>query len=64
MLAPVGIMHQIAYEVRKFMWQVGKLNTKKFHLVNWKTVKAPKDRGGLGIKDPSLMNLAHGDNII
>jgi len=63
-VAPVGIMHQIAYEVRKFIWQVGKLNTKKFHLVNWKTLRAPKDRGGLAIKDSSLMKLAQGANII
>jgi len=35
-------------------------NTKKYHLVNWKVVKIPKDRVGLGIRDPILMNISLG----
>jgi ERCC4-type nuclease len=34
MLALVGIMHQIAQEIKKFLWKGGKSNTKKFHMVN------------------------------
>lgn len=30
----------------------------KYHLVNWKTVKAPKQHGGLGIMDPGIANMA------
>jgi hypothetical protein len=36
----------------------GKTNTKKFHLINWKMVRELKDKEGLGIKDPILLNLA------
>jgi hypothetical protein len=45
MLAPVGIMNQINLNIRKILWQGGKSNTKKYHLINWKTVRVPKDRG-------------------
>jgi hypothetical protein len=58
MLAPMGIMQQVARDIQKFLWQGGKTNTKKFHLVNWNTVRSLKDNGGLGIKDPMLMNIA------
>jgi hypothetical protein len=64
MLAPVGIMNQINLNIRKILWQGGKYNTKKYHLINWKTVRVPKDRGGLGIKDPALMNLAMGAKLL
>jgi hypothetical protein len=47
----------MAQEIRKFLWKGGKSNIEKYHLVNCKIVRAPKDRGGLGIKNPSLMNL-------
>jgi hypothetical protein len=41
-----------------------KTNTKRFHLVNWDTVKAPIANGGLGIRDPTLMNLPSGTKIL
>jgi hypothetical protein len=42
----------------------GKSNHKKFHLVNWNIVRSSKDWGGLGIKDPLIMNMAMGENIL
>jgi hypothetical protein len=35
-----------------------KIEHKKVPSNKLKTVRAPKDRGGLGIKDPSLVNFA------
>jgi len=43
--------------IQKFLWQGGKGNDKKFHLINWNLVKEPKNMGGLEIKDLELMNL-------
>jgi hypothetical protein len=33
-------------------------------LVSWSVVRAPKDRGGLGIRDPALLNLAMGGKMV
>jgi len=52
LLAPMGIKKSLAQAIRKCLWQGGKSNTKKFHLVNWNLVKSPKDHGGLGVRDP------------
>jgi len=64
LLALVGIKQQIAQEIRRFLLQAGHTDSKRFHLVNWTTVRAPKAHSGLGIKDPALMNLAMGVKIL
>ena len=51
-------------EIKKFLWQGGKVQRKKFHLVKWDTAKRPKIKGGLGIKDPQQMNKALGAKLI
>ena len=51
-------------EIRKFLWQGGKVQNKKFHLVNWATIKAPKLKDGLGIRDPEEMNKALGSKLV
>jgi hypothetical protein len=33
-------------------------------MVKWNTVRAPKDRGRLGIKDPTIMNMALGAKLV
>jgi hypothetical protein len=50
--------------IRKFLWEGGKITTRKFHLINWKTIRAPKRHGRLGIKDPSLANIALGAKLL
>ena len=58
-------MHEITKEIRKFLWQGGKPNgLKKFHLVNWDIVCSPKNCGGVGIRDLTMMNLALGAKIL
>jgi hypothetical protein len=63
LMAPKGITAQIAKIIRKFMWEGGKTNTKKFHLINWKTICMDKSRGDLEIQEPSLMNSTLGSKL-
>jgi hypothetical protein len=64
LLAPRSVNEQIAKLMRDFLWQGGKGNEKKLHLVNWETVRRPLAEGGLQIRDPSLANLALGGKIL
>jgi hypothetical protein len=64
LLAPKGALKDMAQLIHKFLWQGGKSNTKKFHLVNWNIVSSPKDSGGLGIRDPEVANLAMGAKLL
>jgi hypothetical protein len=50
--------------IRDFLWRGGKGNQKKYHLVNWETVKLPYAEGGLQVRDLELANLALGGKII
>ena len=63
-LAPKNVINNICKEIRKFLWQGGKVQTKKFHLVKWDIVKRTKNKGGLGIRDPEQMNKALGAKLI
>jgi hypothetical protein len=54
MLSMMGIKMEMAQEIIKFLWEGRNSNHKRFHLVNWKIVRAPKAHGGLGVKDPVL----------
>jgi hypothetical protein len=40
---------------RNFLWQ-GSLASKKWALVTWNTICKPKDKGGLGLRDPEILN--------
>ena len=63
-LTPKTVMNNINMETRKFLWQGGKVQKKKFHLVKWSIVKAPKQKGGLGIRNPEQMNKALGAKLV
>ena len=64
LLAPRNVMDQISKLLRDFLWQGGKGNQNKMHLVNWDLVKKSISEGGLQIRDPSLVNLALGGKIL
>ena len=64
LLAPKYILNIISKELRKFLWQGGKKQGKKFNLVNWDKVMEDKAKGGLGIRDPGMMNLAMGAKLV
>ena len=57
-------MDQISKSICDFLWQGGKGNHKKFHLVKWDIVKLPMAEGGLHIQDPGLANLSLGGKIL
>jgi hypothetical protein len=59
-LAPKGILEKISRYFHNFLWEGGKSNTKKFHLINWHIVCQPSDKGGLAIQNPSLVNVSLG----
>ena len=63
-LAPKNIINSICKEIRKFLWQGGRVQTKKFHLVKWDTIKRAKKQGGLGIRDPKHMSKSMGTKLI
>ena len=63
-LAPKSVINSICKEIKKKLWQGGKVQTKKFHLVKWDMAKRAKNQGGLGIRDPKQMNKALGAKLI
>jgi hypothetical protein len=64
LLAPQTIKSSISTLLQRFLWEGGKTDNKKFHLINWEIVKQPKENGYLRIKDPMLTNLAIGVKIL
>lgn len=51
-------------EIKKFQTQSRKYNSKKFHHLTWNMIQALKDNVSLEIKDPALMNISLGANIL
>jgi exonuclease III len=62
-LAPKSVTDQISKLLRDFLWQGGKRNQHKYHLVRWETVKRSISEGGLQIRDPAMVNQAFGGKI-
>ena len=54
---PKGVKARLEKIQRYFLWGGGTLE-RKFHLVNWNTVCSSKEKGGLGVRDLSLVNKA------
>ena len=51
----IAIIKRIEKLQHDFLWQ-GHKESKKFHLVNWKTICSRKDSGGLGIRPLKNIN--------
>eukprot|EP00253_Pinus_taeda_P019238 PITA_19238 len=64
LFAPRNVTEQISKLLRDFLWQGGKGNENKIHLVKWDVVKKTQADGGLQIRDPALINLALGGKIL
>jgi len=64
LLAPKSTMEQISKLFQDFLWNGGKGNQSKFHLVRWDILNRPLQQGGLQIWDPGLENLALRGKII
>eukprot|EP00253_Pinus_taeda_P031482 PITA_31482 len=59
MAAPKGACNKMTKIFKKFIWG-GNKNQKKWALVSWKEVVKRKMEGGLGLRDPYLLNQAMG----
>jgi hypothetical protein len=55
--APKSIIQQLARIQRNFLWG-GVLNGKKICWVSWDHICLPRDKGGLGVKNLELFNIA------
>ena len=64
LLAPKSITTHNSKFLWDFLWNGGKGNQSKMHLVSWDILKRPITEGGLQIRDPGLENLALGGKII
>eukprot|EP00253_Pinus_taeda_P017214 PITA_17214 len=62
--APASFHRKMDSILRFFLWQGSKNEKKKFNVVNWKQVIQSPENGGLGIRSPSIMNLAFGGKLI
>ena len=60
LLAPGSIIRKLEGLLRKFIWEGGKGNEKKLHLVSWDKIQKPRDEGGLQVRRLSTQNLALG----
>jgi hypothetical protein len=56
---PKRILKVVKNIQRNFLWQ-GAQSSKKWALVAWNTICLPKSNGGLGIRDPELLNKTMG----
>ena len=64
LLAPKTITAKINELLCRFLWEGGRNNEKKLHLVSWDKITRPKMEGGLQIRDVATQNLAMGGKIL
>lgn len=62
-IASASIHKQIELVIRGFLWQGGKVETKKLGLVKWDEVTRHYEKGGIVIKIHGIMNLELGGEI-
>jgi len=55
MSAPKGICNKLVEIYRKFLWG-GPKQQKKWALCSWDSLTRPKEKGGLGLRDPWTLN--------
>jgi len=55
MAAPKGVCTKMIEIYRKFLWG-GPKQQKKWALCSWNNLTKPKEKGGLGLRDPSILN--------
>jgi hypothetical protein len=60
--APKGILQKIRAIQRNFLWR-GAEDKKKWALVAWEKLCWPKNKGGLGLQDPQMTNVAYGEKL-
>ena len=64
LLAPSSVISKIESIFKKFLWEGGKGNLKKLHLVSWEKIQKPYSEGGLQIRSIQTQNLAMGTKLL
>ena len=64
LLAPTSILKKMESLIKKFLWEGGKGNTHRLHLVSWNKIQKPYKEGGLQVRDLANQNLAMGAKIL
>jgi hypothetical protein len=64
LLAPATMIQKIDALFRRFLWEGGKKNGRKLHLISWVKVAKPISEGDLQFKDINSQNLALGAKLL
>ena len=64
LLAPSSVISKIESLFKKFLWEGGKGNVKKLHLVSWDKFQRPYREGGLQVRSIHAHNLAMGIKLL
>ena len=64
LLALKTFINKVDGLLRRFLWEGGKNNERRLHLVNWDTIKKPFLEGGLQMRDLATQNLALGSKLL
>ena len=64
LLAPLSVIGNLEKLIRKFLWEGGKGNLHRPHLVSWDKIQKPFKEGGLQIRNLAKQNLAMGAKIL
>ena len=64
LLAPGSVIRKLERLLRKFIWEGGKGNEKKLHLISWDKIQKPCDEGGLQVRSLTIQNLALGAKLL
>ncbi|CAN1732210.1 Putative ribonuclease H protein At1g65750 [Linum perenne] len=57
-LLPIDTCKEIDKRIRSFFWGSSD-ERRKIHMMNWDQICAPKDKGGLGLRQARLLNLTY-----
>ena len=64
LLAPNAVIRKIEGLLKKFIWEGGKGNEKKIHLIRWDKIQRSRDEGGLQIRNLTIQNQALGAKLL
>jgi len=64
LLALKFILTRMSIMIQNILWKGGKNNDKNFHLINLNAVQFQKEKGGLGIRNPLMVNISPGAKLV
>ena len=64
LLAPKSFISKVDALLRRFLWEGGKNNERRLHLVSWDKIKKPILEGGLQVRNIAVQNLDLGSKLL